>query len=86
MVDRIVMQGPSYYSAIRQSAKTAQEGCSFAQDAIAYCKRLIRAEDSPDTLKSGLHDIQEIAKRAHRGSEEMQSQFKRVRVELFKVN
>jgi hypothetical protein len=36
-------------------------------------------------LKSGLDDIKEIAKRAHRGSGEMQTQFRRIRAELYKV-
>jgi len=85
MVARILEQGPDYYSAIQQSAKTAQEGRSFAKDAIDFCKRLIRAEDSPETLKSGLDNIKEVAKRAYQGSEEMERRFKCIRTELFRV-
>ncbi|KIM85565.1 hypothetical protein PILCRDRAFT_816762 [Piloderma croceum F 1598] len=85
-VDRIVKQGPAYYRAIHQSAETAQNGCSFARDAIDFCQRLLRAEDSVDTLKSGLEDIKQVAKIAHQGSTEMNKLFKLVRTELFQIS
>jgi len=84
-VEKIVKQGPAYYRAIHQSTETAQNGCSFARDAIDFCQRLLRAEDSVDTLKSGLEDIKQVAKIAHQGSTEMNKLFKLVRTELFQV-
>jgi len=85
MVDNIINQGPRYYFAIQKSAETAQKGCSFAADALDFCQRLFRAEDSVDTAKAGLDNIKQVAKSAHLGSTEMNSLFKFVRIELFKV-
>ncbi|KIM79180.1 hypothetical protein PILCRDRAFT_570929 [Piloderma croceum F 1598] len=85
-VDRIVKQGPAYYRAIHQSTETAQNGCSFARDAIDFCQRLLRAEDSVDTLKSMLEDIKQVAKIAHQGSTEMNKLFKLVRTEIFQIS
>jgi len=53
-------------------------------DAIDFCQRLLRAEDSVDTLKSELEDIKQVAKIAHQGSTEMNKLFKLVRTELFR--
>lgn len=85
VVDRIVKQGPGYYGAIQKSAETAQQGCSFAADAIAFCDRLTRKEGTLENLQRGLQDIRQMAKRAHEGANDMNKEFKRVRVELFKV-
>lgn len=85
VVDRIVEQGPGYYRAIQKSAETAQQGCSFAADAIAFCERLIRKEDTLENLQRGLQDIIQVANSAHEGANDMNTQFKQVRVELFKV-
>ena len=85
MVDKIINQGPRYYPAIQKSAETAQKDCSFAADALDFCQRLFRAEDSVDTAKAGLDNIKQVAKSAHLGSTEMNTLFKLVRIELFKV-
>ncbi|KIM73973.1 hypothetical protein PILCRDRAFT_715328 [Piloderma croceum F 1598] len=85
MVDKIAKQGPGYYRAIQKSAETARRGCSFASDAIDFCKRLLKADDSVETLRAGLEDIKEAAKYAHRDAQEMYQQCKDVRVELFKI-
>ena len=85
MVERTTKQAPGYYRAVHKSAETARKGCSFAQDAVDFCKRLFRAEDFLETLREVLEDIKEVAKNAHQDSEEMHDQFKNVRVELFKV-
>lgn len=68
-----------------KSGETAQQGCTFARDAIAFCGRLVRAKDSLENLKRGLQDVRAIAETAHEGSKAMNSKFKRVRTELFKV-
>lgn len=78
-------QGPAYYRAVQKSSETAQKGCSFARDAIDFCQRLHRAEDSVDNLKSGLDDIKQVAKSTHIGSIEMNKLFKLVRTELLQV-
>ncbi|KIM85557.1 hypothetical protein PILCRDRAFT_337210 [Piloderma croceum F 1598] len=85
MVDKISKQGPGYYRAIQKSAETARRGCSFASDAIDFCKRLLKAEDSVETLRAGLDDIKEVAKYAHQDAQDMYQQFKDIRVELFKI-
>jgi hypothetical protein len=85
MVDKVIKQAPSYCHAIQKSADTAQRGCSFAADAIDFCQRLLRAEDSVETLRSGLNIIKQVAKSAHLGATEMNSLFKVIRIELFKV-
>jgi hypothetical protein len=85
MVDKIAKQGPSYSRAIQKSVETARRGCSFASDAIDFCKRLQKAEDSVETLRAGLNDTKEVAKDAHQDAQDMYHQFKDVRVELFKV-
>jgi hypothetical protein len=85
MVEKIVQQGPPYYSAIQKSADSAQKGTFFAKDAIDFCERLIRAKDSLENLKSALEDIRQVARTAHEDSKEMNRQFKRIRSELFKV-
>jgi hypothetical protein len=85
IVERISQQAPDYYRAVHKSAETAHKGCSFARDAVDFCKRLIRAKDSVGALKEGLDNIKEVAKNAHEDSEEMYQQFKDIRVELFKV-
>jgi hypothetical protein len=85
MVDKVIKQGPAYYNAIQKSGETALKGCSFTRDAINFCQRLIRAVDSVDSLKSELNNIKQVAKSAHIGSTEMNSLFKLVRIELFKV-
>jgi hypothetical protein len=85
MVDKIAKQGPHHYRAIQKSAETARRGCSFASDAIDFCKRLLKAEDSVETLRAGLDGIKEVAKYAHQDAQDMHQQFKDIRVELFKV-
>ena len=85
IVERISQQAPGYYRAVHKSAETAHKGCSFARDAVDFCKRLIRAKDSVEALMEGLDNIKEVAKTAHEDSEEMYQQFKHIRVELFKV-
>lgn len=85
MVDRIVKQGPAYYSAIYKSADTAEKGCFFAKDAVAFCERLITQSDPLSDLVRGLQDIIEIADQAKKGAEDMRGQFRKIRVELFEV-
>jgi hypothetical protein len=84
MVDKVIKQGPSYYCAIQKSTETAQKGCSFAADAMDFCQRL-RAEDALAATRARLDTIKQVAKSAHACSKEMNSLFKLVRVELFKV-
>jgi archaellum component FlaC len=55
-------------------------------DAIDFCRRLLKAEDSFGRLKSGLDNIKDVAKNAHQDALEMNRQFKDIRVELFKVH
>jgi hypothetical protein len=85
MVSRIVAQGPYCYRAVHKSAEVARNGCSFAMDAMDFCKRLFRGEDSLEALEFGLENIKDVANSAHQDAEEMHKQFKRIRVELFKV-
>jgi len=85
MVDMIANQCHSYCKVIQMSVEIAPKGCSFARDAIDFFRRLVRAEDSFETLKSGLDNIKEVAKIAHHDSKQIHRQFKNVRVELFKV-
>jgi len=86
LVDKIVKQGPAYNRAIQKSAETAENGRFFARDAVDFCKRLLRAEDSVDILKSSLEEIKQVAKVAHFSSTEMNKLFKLVRTELFKIS
>lgn len=85
MVSRMTRQGPAYYLAINKSAWTAQQGCLFASDAIAFCDRLILRKDALEALQRGLKDVMQIAREAHAGSIAMVVQFRDVRMELFKV-
>ena len=85
MVNKIVQQGAPYYSAIQKSASSAAKGMFFAKDAVDFCERLIRAQDSLENLKSALEDIKQVAKAAHDDAKEMSKQFKNIRVELFRV-
>src|ERR1700676_4878558 len=84
MVYKIIQHGPSYYWATHNSAQTAQTGHSFAQDAIAFFKRLFQ-EESREIAKSGLDNIKEVAEKAYQDANEMHKRFNNVLVELFKV-
>ncbi|KIM73979.1 hypothetical protein PILCRDRAFT_14796 [Piloderma croceum F 1598] len=89
VIKEIVVKQPKqrsgYYRAIQKSAETAQRGCSFASDAIDFCERLLKAEDSVETLRVGLDNINDVAKYAHQDAQDMYQQFKDIRVELFKI-
>lgn len=82
MIKRILRQGPAYYSAIRNSAETAQQGCIFAKDAIAFCESLVKPNDSLQLLQSGLERIKDVAEKAHQGAKDVYEKFRLVRVEL----
>lgn len=78
-------QGPAYYSAIHKSTDTAENSCSFAKDAVAFCERLMLQKDTLPTLIRGLQDIIQVAEQAREGAEDMGKQFRNVRIELFNV-
>ena len=84
-MSRLTQQGPLYYQAINKSVWTAQQGCLFARDVIAFCDRLILGKDTLEALQRGLRDIMQIAREAHAGSIAMIVQFRDVRAELSKV-
>lgn len=81
----IVEQGRAYSDAIKQSVATAEAGSTFASDAISFCERLMKAQSPSAELENALRDMKEIAKQAHEGAKQMNSQFRSIRVKLFVV-
>jgi len=83
--NKITEQGTSYYQAIQKSVEIAPRELSFTRDAIGFWMRLLRAEDSFETLKSELDDVQDVTKTVCRNARDIYQQFKDNRVGLFKV-
>jgi hypothetical protein len=57
---------------------TALNEYSYAKNSIGFFQRLLRGEDSFETLKAGLDVIKDVTKSAHEESVEIHKLFKQV--------
>ena len=85
MVTRVVTETQQYYLAITGSVDAAELGYSFSTEAIAFCERLARATESPESLTEGIREMSDLANKAYAASSAMTAKFREVRANMFEV-